>query len=312
ERRPRRAARRRRRARPRGRGVRRRRRRRREPREREGRRRDRRRRRRHAALCPGVRGQPRAPDDQADRGRLAAQQAPLHPPRGAAAQPVPAVAAHADPDDRRRLPLLRGRGEAVGGDPPARRARGGAGCAARREPGGDARPPGDPHGLHPLGGDHGDLAQRGRRRAVPLAHVHPHRRRVRHHGARLRGGRVHREDGRHRAEAGADEDRGRRVVRARPGAGHADRDAGAVDGRDRGDAVGRRTHPPRGPRRARPPPPLRPGPRRRGGRARRARRGRRRRFVADQHRRVGGPGAPRRRDHRRDPAPAAREARARL
>ena len=48
-----------------------------------------------------------------------------------------------------------------GADDAGRRAGPGARGAARRR--------GDPHGLHPLGGDHGDLAQRGRRRAVPLA-----------------------------------------------------------------------------------------------------------------------------------------------
>ena len=45
----------------------------------------------------------------------------LHPARRAAAQRAAAVAAHADPDDRRRLPLLRGRGEAVGAGQPAPR-----------------------------------------------------------------------------------------------------------------------------------------------------------------------------------------------
>ena len=38
----------------------------------------------------------------------------LHPAGRAAAQRAAAVAAHPDPDDRRHLPLLRGRGEAVG------------------------------------------------------------------------------------------------------------------------------------------------------------------------------------------------------
>ena len=52
---------------------------------------------------------------------LAAQQAAVHPPGGAAAQPVPALAAHADPDGRRHLPLLRGRREGVGPDPRPRR-----------------------------------------------------------------------------------------------------------------------------------------------------------------------------------------------
>ena len=120
ERRSRRAPRRRRGARARGGRLGRRRRRRREPGEREGRRRDRRRRRGHPALRPGVPARARAADDQADRGRLAAQQAPLHPARRAAAQRVRGVAADADPDGRRRLPLLRGRGEAVGAGRPAR------------------------------------------------------------------------------------------------------------------------------------------------------------------------------------------------
>ena len=44
-------------------------------------------------------------------------------PGGAAAQPVPAVAADADPDARRHLPLLRGRREGLGADQRARQPR---------------------------------------------------------------------------------------------------------------------------------------------------------------------------------------------
>ena len=47
--------------------------------------------------------------------RLAAQQAAVDPARRAAAQRAAAVAAHPAADDRRRLPLLRGRREALGG-----------------------------------------------------------------------------------------------------------------------------------------------------------------------------------------------------
>ena len=44
----------------------------------------------------------------------------------------------------------------------------------------------DPHGLHPLGGDHGHLAERGRRRAAALAGADPRVRRPRDHRRRLR------------------------------------------------------------------------------------------------------------------------------
>ena len=86
----------------------------------QGRRRGRRRHRCDAAVRPRRCRRPRAPDDQADHDRVAAQQAADHPPGGAAAEPVPAPAAHADPDGRRRLPLLRGRREGLGLDPRAR------------------------------------------------------------------------------------------------------------------------------------------------------------------------------------------------
>ena len=62
-------------------------------------------------------------------------------------------------------------------EPVGRAGAGGRGGARRRR---------DPHRLHPLGGDHGDLAQRGRRRAAALARADPRRRRVRDHRRRLR------------------------------------------------------------------------------------------------------------------------------
>jgi predicted DNA repair protein MutK len=98
-----------------------------------------------------------------------------------------------------------------------------------------------------------------------------------------------------------------RVVRARAGQGDADRPVGALEGRDRRDALGRRPHPPRRDGRSRPPRALRRGAPCRGGRPRRARRRGRRRRVADQHRRLGGPRAARRRDRRGGPAPARQE-----
>ncbi|CAA9520967.1 MAG: putative membrane protein, partial [uncultured Solirubrobacteraceae bacterium] len=300
ERRPRRPPRRRRGPRARGRRLGRRRRRRRGTGEHEGRRRDRRRRRGHPALRPGLPARARAADDQADRGRLAEEQAALHPARRAAALGAAAVAAHADPHDRRDLPLLRRRGEAVGGRRPALRARGGGRTAARR---GGARRRRDPHRLHPLRRDHGHLAQRGEGRGAALARGDPRARGAGDHRRRLRRGRADREDGRHRAQPGEDA-RGRgRVVRARARARDADRAQGPLDRGDRRDALGRRAHHPRRARRARPPRALRRGAPPRGRRPRRARRGRRRRRVADEHRGVGAAGARGRRDRRGGHAP---------
>ena len=53
----------------------------------------------------------RAADHLADRQGLAEEQAAVHPAGRAAAERVPALGDHADPDDRRRLSLLRGRGK---------------------------------------------------------------------------------------------------------------------------------------------------------------------------------------------------------
>ena len=99
------------------------------------------------------------------------------------------------------------------------------------------------------------------------------------------------------------DDAGLRLAQTREGAaaalgrglvrGDAGRDGGALDGRDRGDAVGRRAHPAGRARRARRLVPLRLRPPPRGGRRRGARR---RRRVADEHRRVGTARARRRRD----------------
>ena len=99
---------------------------------------------------------------------------------------------------------------------------GGEATAASRGPSRrSARRRRDPHGLHPLRGDHGDLAQRGGRRAARLPRADPDRRRVRDHRARLRRGRADREDGRHRPAAGRDRQGaaatiGRGLVRAMP------------------------------------------------------------------------------------------------
>ena len=62
----------------------------------------------------GVAAERELPIIKQDRDRLAAQQAAVHPAGGAAAQPVPAVAAHPAADARRHLPLLRGRREGLG------------------------------------------------------------------------------------------------------------------------------------------------------------------------------------------------------
>ena len=169
-----------------------RRRRRRRPRDREG---GRRRHRRHGGHA-AVRARPgrgtRAADHQADRGRFAAQQDALHPARRAAAQPVPALAAHADPHARRRLPVLRGDGEDLGCAPRARRPR-------RRERGQDRGRGGlgcGPHGPDPVGGDHGDLAQRGGGRRVLEPAGDPRGGRPGDHRGGLRRRRPDREDGR--------------------------------------------------------------------------------------------------------------------
>ena len=200
---------------------------------------------------------------------LAAQQAALHPPGGAAAQPVPAVAADPDPHARRHLPLLRGRREDLGeGRRPRARTRSTwppATPTTRRR--WSRR---DPHRLHPLGRDHGHRAQRGRRRAVRLARGHPRARRHRHHRARLRRRRAHREDGRHRPAPRRARVRRGAHGRPRPGRRDAEAALGAVDDRHRRDALGRRPHPARRRRRARLARALRPRAPRRGGRRRRA------------------------------------------
>ena len=219
-------------------------------------------------------------------------------PAALAAQRAAALAADADPHARRHVPLLRGRREDLGEDQPAPPPRRGAGRRAGARAGGTARRRGDPHGLHPLGGDHGDLAQRGRRRGVSLARDHPRGGRVRDHRRRLRRGGADREDGRRRPAPRAGARGRRRIVRARAGPRHAGRPGGALDGGDRRDALGRRAHPARRPRRARPVVALRHRPPPRGGRRSRARRAGRRRRLADQHRRVGGAGARRRRARR--------------
>ena len=72
--------------------------------------------------------------------------------------------------------------EAVG---PHHARRGDAGRGRR----GRARGERDPHGLHPVRGDHGDLAQRGRRRAAVVPRPDPRVRRAGDHRRRLRGGR---------------------------------------------------------------------------------------------------------------------------
>ena len=90
------------------------------PGDRQGRRRGHRRHRGDTAVRARNRRRARAADHQEDRDRLAAQQAVVHPARGAAAQSVRAVAADPDPDARRDLSLLRGRREGVGSDHRAR------------------------------------------------------------------------------------------------------------------------------------------------------------------------------------------------
>ena len=83
-------------------------------RQRQGRRRGGRRHRRHAGVRPRPRGRPRAADHQAHRQGLAQEQAAVHHPGRARAQRVRARAGRDRADDRRHLPVLRGRGE----DPP--------------------------------------------------------------------------------------------------------------------------------------------------------------------------------------------------
>ena len=130
-------------------------------------------------LHPG----PRAADHPADRRRVAAQQAAVHPARRPAAQPVPAVAAHADPHGRRHVPLPTRAPRRSGSwsaatrrsTPPHRSPTQGAG---HREVDGQGR---DPHRLHPVGRDHGHRPQRGRRRAVRVPGDHPGRGRAGDH-----------------------------------------------------------------------------------------------------------------------------------
>ena len=91
---------------------------------------------------------------------------------------------------------------------------------AGRRPGararGRARRQRDPHGLHPLCGDHGHLAQRGRRRAAALPCADPGVRRARDHRRGLRRRCPDREDGRRRAPPGHHPGRSGRGVRPRP------------------------------------------------------------------------------------------------
>ena len=95
---------------------------------------------------------------------------------------------------RRWLPLLRGGAQGHPRDQARRsRPRVPAVSIGARTP----RPHhlgGDPDRLHPVGGDHGDLAQGGDRRAARLPGGHPRRRRLRHHPGGVRRGRPHREE----------------------------------------------------------------------------------------------------------------------
>ena len=87
-------------------------------------------------------------------------------PAALAAQPVRAVAADADPDGRRDLPLLRGRREGVGPDSRGQMHH----AAPTAAVGEDAETPDDcrrdPDRLHPVRRDHGDRTQRGGRPVV--------------------------------------------------------------------------------------------------------------------------------------------------
>ncbi|CAA9217475.1 MAG: putative membrane protein, partial [uncultured Blastococcus sp.] len=269
---------------------------RRRPGQRQGRRRRRRRHRRHAAVRARAERRARAADHPQDRGRLAAQQAAHHPAGDPAAQPVPAVAADPDTHDRRRLPLLRGRGEDLAPDHRAcRGTRGGGGRAPGRE---DHRDRGRAHRLHPVGGDHGHLAQRGRRRGLLGAGDHPGGRRARHHRAGVRRRGRDREDGRRRSEPVPAAGQGGGRFRPRARQGHAEAADRPDRHRYRRDAVGRRAHHPAGHRRAGLPPDLRVRPPPRGGGEGGHRRRRRCRGLAGQHPRQRGPRAGRRRAHR--------------
>ena len=193
-------------------------------------------------------------------------------PGGAAAQRAAAVAAHADPDDRRRVPVLRGRGEAVGADQPAH--------AHAETP------------VSEQGPEHEDaLVGSAIRtdfilsaeimvislnevadepllsRALILVFV------ALAITAGVYGvvGLIVKMDDVGLRLAQTRDGRGR-VVRPRARARHAGRPVGALEGRDRRDALGRRAHPPGRSRRARRLRALRRGPSPRGGRRRRARR----------------------------------------
>ena len=104
-------------------------------------------------------------------------------------------------DVRRLLPRLRRRAQGHPRRAPRRprpRRAGGRPGGRRR---GQDRVRGHPHRLHPVGRDHGDLAQGGHRRAPRDPGRDPGARGRADHGGRLRRGGAHREDGRHRAEA---------------------------------------------------------------------------------------------------------------
>ncbi|CAA9534618.1 MAG: putative membrane protein, partial [uncultured Sphingomonadaceae bacterium] len=186
---------------------------------------------------------PRAADHRKDRAGVAPQQAAFPAARGHRAERVRALGDHAAADAGRRLSLLRGDGEDRGGRLRPRRA-----C---RRGGGDHRPQGaggpagerrGAHGLHPVGGDHGDRARRPVRAVAGDAGDYPRGRRRRDHGRRLWRRRVDREDGRHRPPTrGARRPRLRRG-RAGAGQGHARAPQGIVDHRHRRDDLGRRRH----------------------------------------------------------------------
>ncbi|CAA9546624.1 MAG: putative membrane protein, partial [uncultured Thermoleophilia bacterium] len=276
-------------------------------RQRQGRGRGRRRHRRHPAVRAGPGRGARAPDHPPHRGGVAAQQAAVHPAGRAAAEPVRAVAAHAHPHAGRHVPLLRGRGEDLGAGlrAPPRRG-GGQGRRGRRpgRPGEEGRRGRRADRLHPVRGDHGHRAQRGRVGGLLVPRDHPAGGRRGHHGARVRRGRADRQDGRRGAEAGGPGLRAGERAGTRAGPGDADRALGPVHRRHRGHALGGRAHPARRPRRPRLLGALRLRPSHRGGRPRCAGSGGRCCRLAGQHRRLGRPGARRRRDRGGRRAPA--------
>ena len=277
-------------------GFRRRHRRGRRSRDREGGGRGDRRHRGDAAVRPWHRRRTRAADHQAHRDRVAAQQDPVHPARGTAAQSVRAMAAHPHPDARCHLPLLRGCREGTGQaprTPRARHTRGRLGRRCRALHGHRCHP----YRLHPLGRDHGDRPQRSGRPAVRAAATDPSRGRRGHHRRGVRRRRGHREDGRHRPEPHPEIIRSREEAGPRPGRRDAETVVCAVAHRHRGDAVGGWTHPAPRDRHTGLAYAVRPrSPRRRAGaRRRRSRRGA---GLAGEHGGLGGD-RPRRRRRRR-------------